>query len=320
MASYPQLRLRRLRQNPSIRRMLEETVLSPADFIAPLFVVPGRNIKKEISSLPGQAQLSVDIAVDEAKRFRDLGVPALILFGIPEYKDAEGTGAISDNGVVQTALRAIKEQVPDIALSADLCFCEYTDHGHCGIVRDQGVDNDLTLEALGKQAVSLAKNGADIVAPSGMMDGMVRKIRSSLDSENLKDTIIMSYAAKYSSAMYGPFRDAADCAPSFGDRSSYQMNAANKLEALREVKMDVNEGADIVMVKPAHTYLDIIAEVKSNFGLPTAAYHVSGEYSMLHAASAVIDFKQALREVTISIKRAGADMIVSYGIKELLGK
>ncbi len=284
----------------------------------PIFLVPGSGIKKEITSLPGLFHLSVDKAVEEAKLIRDLGIPSVLLFAIPESKDPLGSSASRDNGVVQQAVRAIKEQVPHLSICTDLCFCEYTSHGHCGIIHNNDVDNDSTLKIIADQTLSHARAGADIIAPSGMMDGVVDAMRTALDGKGFSSTVIMSYAAKFSSAFYGPFREAVQSAPEFGDRRSYQMDPANGHEALREVEIDIQEGADIVMVKPALAYLDVIHAVKERFQIPTAAYNVSGEYAMVKAAAAKnwIDGQRVMLESLLSIKRAGADIIITYFAKE----
>ncbi len=316
--SFPNTRMRRLRQNIALRALTEETKLSSKDFIAPLFIVPGRGVKKEISSLEGQFHLSADAAVEEVYTLRKLGVKSVLLFGLPEKKDERGEVSCLPDGVVQQAISAIKKEVREVAIIADLCFCEYTTHGHCGIIVDGDVDNDLTLEMTGKQAISLARAGADIIAPSGMMDGMVQTIRLALDKEQFINTAIMSYSAKYCSSFYGPFREAVASSPSFGDRKTYQMNPANSEEALREVALDLEEGADIVMVKPALSYLDIISRVKERFHVPLAAYNVSGEYAMVKAAAekGLIDGEKVMIETLLSIKRAGADTIITYFAKE----
>jgi porphobilinogen synthase len=282
---FPEYRPRRLRRNENFRRLVRETRLSVDQLILPLFVVPGQGVSTPVASMPAVAQLSVDRTVEECGRVRDLGIPGVLLFGIPESKDSVGSGAYDDAGVVQQAVRAIKRDVPDLLVITDVCLCEYTDHGHCGVIVDGDVDNDATLDLLAREAVSHARAGADMVAPSDMMDGRVGAIRDALDEEGLEQVAILSYAAKFASAFYGPFRDAAESTPQFGDRRSYQMDAANGDEALREVQMDIEEGADIVMVKPALPYLDLIWRVKQEFGYPVAAYNVSGEYSMLKAAS-----------------------------------
>jgi porphobilinogen synthase len=322
---FPVHRPRRLRRNEVIRRMIRETSLSPADLIYPVFVCPGKGVRKEISAMPGCYQESVDEVVKNAKETLALGVPAMLLFGIPEHKDEQGSSAWDDHGPVQEAIRAIKDAVPEMYVITDVCMCEYTSHGHCGVIEDGEVLNDPTLELLAKEAVSHAKAGADMVAPSDMMDGRVEVIRDALDEEGFSEVPIMSYAAKYASAFFGPFREAAESTPQFGDRRSYQMDPANRREALKEVALDVEEGADIIMVKPALPYLDIIADVRAEFDLPVAAYNVSGEYSMVKAAGKLgwIDEERVMLEVLTSIKRAGADLILTYHAKEaakLLGK
>ncbi|TAL24381.1 MAG: porphobilinogen synthase [Nitrospirae bacterium] len=315
---FPIHRPRRIRKNEVIRGMVRETSLSPDDFIYPLFATFGKNIRKEIKSMPGCFQESVDKIVKHAKEVYSLGVPAVLLFGIPENKDAIGSSAYDPHGVVQKAIKAIKDKVPQLYVITDVCLCEYTSHGHCGIIEKGDVKNDPTLEVLAKEAVSHAKAGADMVAPSDMMDGRVEAIRVALDEEGFSETPIMSYAAKYASAFYGPFREAAESTPQFGDRRSYQMDPANRREALKEVALDIDEGADIVMVKPAMTYLDIISDVKDAFDVPVAAYNVSGEYSMVKAAAKLgwIDEKRVMMEVLTSIKRAGADLILTYFAKD----
>jgi len=315
---FPFQRPRRLRKNETIRRMVRETSLSPDDFIYPLFITYGKNVRKEIKSMPGCFQESVDSIVKHAKEVYSLGIPAVILFGIPEHKDEIGSGAYDPHGVVQKAIRAIKNKIPELQVITDVCMCEYTSHGHCGIIEQGAVKNDPTLELLAKEAVSHAKAGADMVAPSDMMDGRVEAIRLALDAEGFPEIPIMSYAAKYASAFYGPFRDAAESTPQFGDRRSYQMDPANRREALKEVALDIEEGADIVMVKPAMTYLDIISDIKENFDLPVAAYNVSGEYSVIKAAAKLgwIEEERAMMEVLTSIKRAGADIILTYFAKD----
>ncbi len=314
----PYYRPRRLRKTPAIRAMVRETHLTPSDFIAPLFVTEGKGVRNPISSMPGQFQLSIDELIAEAKEIFALGIPAVILFGIPAIKDDVGSDAMSDEGIIARAVRALKETVPDLLIITDVCFCEYTDHGHCGVLHGHDVDNDATLANLQKQAVVHARAGADMVAPSGMMDGMVGAIREALDTEGFTDVSIMSYAVKYASGFYGPFREAAESAPQFGDRSTYQMDPPNSREALREAQLDVEEGADILMVKPAMPYLDILYQVRQTFGLPTAAYQVSGEYAMLHAAAqnGWLDLDRVMIESLIAIKRAGADMILTYFAKD----
>jgi porphobilinogen synthase len=298
--------------------MVRETKLSPDDFIYPLFVTHGKGVKKEISSMPGNFQQSIDNIVKDCDEVKSLGIPAVILFGIPEHKDEMGSEGYSDQGIVQNAIKAIKNKMPDFTVITDVCLCEYTSHGHCGVIRNNTVDNDATLELLAKEALSHAKAGADMVAPSDMMDGRVGAIRETLDSEGFYDIPIMAYAAKYASSFYGPFREAAESTPQFGDRRSYQMDPPNSREAIREVTLDIEEGADIVMVKPALAYLDIIYQVKQQFNLPVAAYNVSGEFSIIKAAAKMgwIDGERAMMESLISIKRAGADIILTYFAKE----
>ncbi len=311
---FPDYRGRRLRQNESFRRMVRETKLSVDDLILPLFAVSGKNIKNPIPSMPGHFQLSVDLLVHTAAEACDLGIPAVILFGIPDKKDAFGSSASARDGIVQKAVKAIKDKIPDLAVITDVCLCQYTDHGHCGVVEKGIIDNDATLDILAGIALSHAKAGADMVAPSDMMDGRVAAIREALDENGYIHTPIMSYAAKYCSAYYGPFREAARSAPQFGDRRTYQMDPANSLEAIREVTMDVEEGADIIMVKPALAYLDIICRVREEIDLPIAAYNVSGEYAMIKAAEQMkwINGPQVMMETLTAIKRAGADMILTY--------
>jgi porphobilinogen synthase len=321
--AYPQHRLRRLRAHPTLRRMVRQTRLSVDQLIFPLFVRPGYGVRQSIASMPGQYQFSVDMLVPICKEVAELGIPAVLLFGIPQDKDEVGSEASAEHGVVQEAVREIKQACPDLLVITDVCLCEYTDHGHCGVLTERDgrldVDNDETLPLLVAEAVSHAQAGADIVAPSDMMDGRVAAIRAGLDEEGFPRTPIMAYAAKYASSFYGPFRDAAESPPQFGDRKSYQMDYANADEALREVAADIEEGADIVMVKPAVHYLDIIWRVKQRFGMPTAAYHVSGEYAALKAAAANgwIDEKGAVIEATTAIARAGADMIITYFAPDL---
>lgn len=311
---FPEYRPRRLRQNENFRRMIRETKLSVDDLIYPLFVTYGKGVKKPIASMPGNFQMSIDHLVKEVKSTRDLGIPAVILFGIPENKDEVASGALGEEGIIQMAVREIKDAVPDILVITDLCLCEYTSHGHCGILDGHEVDNDPTLEILGETAVSQAQAGADMVAPSGMMDGQVVAIREALDEAGFENMPIMAYSAKYASCFYGPFRDAAESAPQFGDRRAYQMDPPNSDEAMREITLDVEEGADIIMVKPALPYLDIIRRAKEEFDLPLAAYNVSGEFSMIKAAANLgwIDGERAMMEALISIKRAGADLILTY--------
>lgn len=311
-------RFRRLRMTEKLRSMVRETELSKNDFIYPLFVVPGTSVKKEVSSMPGVFQMSVDQIVRECVEVKTLGIPAVILFGIPEEKDEVGSGAYDDLGVIQQALRAIKKEVPELVLITDVCLCEYTSHGHCGIVRGNEILNDESVELLAREALSHAQAGADMVAPSDMFDGRVKAIRSILDENGFSNLPIMSYAAKYASGFYGPFREAAESTPQFGDRRSHQMDPANAEEALREVAQDIAEGADIVMVKPALPYLDIVCRVKERFGLPTAAYNVSGEFAMVKAASRLgwIDGERIMMEMLTGIKRAGADLILTYFAKD----
>lgn len=298
--------------------MVRETSLSPGDFIYPLFATYGKGVKKEVSAMPGCFQESVDEIVRSAGEVYSLGIPSVLLFGIPERKDEKGSGAYDDSGVVQNAIRAIKDAVPGLYVITDVCLCEYTSHGHCGVIEGGDVANDLTLDLLAREAVSHVKAGADMVAPSDMMDGRVEAIRLALDDEGYPEVPIMSYAAKYASAFYGPFREAAESTPQFGDRRSYQMDPANRREALKEVALDIEEGADVVMVKPALSYLDIISDVKDNFDVPVAAYNVSGEYSLVKAAGRLgwIDEERLMMEVLISIKRAGADLILTYFAKD----
>jgi len=311
---FPDYRPRRMRQNDAFRRMIRETQLNVNDMIMPFFVVEGKDIKNPIPSMPGQFQISSDHLLKSAQEAYDLGIPAIILFGLPKSKDPLGTQAYAKNGVVQRTVREVKNKVPELSIITDVCLCAYTDHGHCGIVENHQVDNDATLDLLARTAVSHAKAGADMVAPSDMMDGRVTEIRGALDEENLSQIPIMSYAAKYCSAYYGPFREAADSAPQFGDRRTYQMDPANSQEAIRETAMDVEEGADVVMVKPALPYLDIICRIKEEFDLPVAAYNVSGEYAMIKAADQLgwMDGQRVMMETLTSIKRAGADMILTY--------
>ena len=318
--SYPTVRPRRLRRE-GLRELVRETRVDPADFVLPLFVRTGSGVREPIPSMPGVERFSPDTVVEEAAAAREDGVRAVLLFGVPreEDKDPRGSRAWAEDGVVQEAVRRLKEQVPSLVVVTDVCLCEYTDHGHCGLVEEGRVLNDPTLELLARQAVSHARAGADVVAPSDMMDGRVGAIRRALDEEGLASTALLSYAAKYASAFYGPFRDAAESAPSFGDRRGYQMDPANADEALREVAMDVEEGADLVMVKPALPYLDIVRRVKTTFGLPTAAYMVSGEYAMVRAAAdrGWVDGGAVLREAALAIRRAGADLVVTYAARSL---
>ena len=307
-------RPRRLRASAGIRNMVRETQLSVHDFVYPIFVVPGINIRKEIPSLPGQYHLSADQALETARQAAALGIPAVLLFGLPEYKDAKGSSAWDMKSPVQRAMMLIKKALPDLVIIGDVCLCEYTDHGHCGLLKGQEVDNDPTLDLLARVAVSQAKAGADVIAPSDMMDGRVAAIREALDIEGFAQRSIMAYSAKYASAFYGPFREAADSAPKFGDRRAYQMDPANVREAMREVDLDVSEGADIIMVKPAMAYLDVISKVRDGFELPVAAYYVSGEYAMVKAAAANgwMEEQRTTLEILTGIKRAGADIIITY--------
>ena len=316
--SYPKERLRRLRLSNNLRRMVRETRLDVNDLVYPLFVVPGKGIKEEIRSLPGNFHLSVDNLLKEIKETKRLGIPAIMLFGLPKSKDEEGSGAYAKDGIIQLAVRAIKDALPDFTVITDVCLCQYTSHGHCGVVRNGKLHNDVTLELLAKTALSQVKSGSEVVAPSAMMDGQVKIIRQTLDENGYSSIPIMAYSAKYASSFYGPFREAANCAPQFGDRKSYQMDPANVEEALREAKLDLEEGADIIMVKPALAYLDVISRLKRRFKVPVAAYNVSGEYAMIKAAAAKnwVDEKRVVLEVLTSIKRAGADMTLTYFAKE----
>lgn len=318
MADFPQKRLRRLRRNETVRKLVRETTLSVNDLIYPLFVTFGENTKNEIPSMPGIFRFSTDTLADEIKEIAGLGIPAVILFGIPETKDEVGSSGYDPDGVIQQAIKSIKQTNPDILVITDVCLCEYMSHGHCGVVKNGNVDNDATLELLAEMAVSHARSGADIVAPSDMMDGRVKSIRQVLDKDGFENIPILSYAAKYASAFYGPFRDAAESAPQFGDRRSYQMDPSNVREAIREIEADIQEGADMVMVKPALSYLDVIHKAKETFNYPLAAYSVSGEYSMVKAAGRAgwIDEQRIIMEILTSIKRAGADIIITYHAKE----
>ena len=315
---FPVRRPRRLRRSETIRRMVRETILRVDDLIMPLFVVHGRGIRREIPPMPGNYQLSVDQLIREAKEIAALRIPAVLLFGIPERKDAHGSEAYAKDGIIQQAVRAIKDSVSDLLVITDTCLCEYTSHGHCGVVEEGVVKNDPTLDLLAKSAVAQAEAGADIVAPSDMMDGRVGAIREALDSSGFEEVAIMSYAAKYASGFYGPFRVAAESAPQFGDRQSYQMDPANAAEALREVAMDLEEGADIIMVKPALAYLDILWRVRTEFDVPVAAYNVSGEFAMVKAAARLgwLEEEQVMWEILTAIKRAGADLILTYFAKD----
>jgi porphobilinogen synthase len=320
---FPQTRLRRLRQTPVLRDLVRETRLDPGDFVMPLFIEAGldgrRGGRDPIRSMPGVDRLSISAAVEEAGEVAALGIPAVLLFGIPDHKDEEGSGAYDDEGIVQLATRAIKQAHPDLLVMTDVCLCEYTSHGHCGLLRSDGsVDNDSSVDLISKTAVSQARAGADVVAPSDMMDGRIGAVRAALDEEGLTDTPIVAYSAKFASAFYGPFREAADSTPAFGDRRAYQMDPANGNEALREALLDVQEGADVVMVKPALPYLDVIRRVKDETRLPVAAYNVSGEYAMIKAASAagMLDERAAVLEALTSIRRAGADIVITYHAKD----
>jgi len=311
---FPEYRPRRMRKNENFRRMIRETKLSVDDFMYPLFAAPGKGVKKPIPSMPGCFQMSVDQLVREAKTAREAGIPALLLFGIPARKDEVASGAFARDGIMQQAVREIKNKVPDILVVTDVCLCEYTSHGHCGMIEKGEVDNDSTLEVLAETAVSHARSGADMVAPSSMMDGQIGAIREGLDEAGFENIPIMAYSAKYASCFYGPFRDAAESAPQFGDRKSYQMDPANSDEAIREITLDVEEGADIIMVKPALAYLDVIRRAREEFDLPIAAYNVSGEFAMIKAAAQLgwLDGQRAMMEVLTSIKRAGTDIIITY--------
>lgn len=315
---FPAQRMRRLRASATLRRMVRETQLAPDDFIYPLFVVHGQGVRREIGSMPGVFNLSVDEAVAEAQEVYSLGIPAVILFGLPQHKDPIGLENFAPDGIVQQAIRAIKKAVPELVVITDVCLCEYTDHGHCFVIREGHFDNDATLEVLGKVVVSHAQAGADLVAPSGMVDGMIATIRGALDQGGFSMTGVMSYAVKYASGFYGPFREAADSAPAFGDRHSYQMDPANAREALREARLDVEEGADLLMVKPGLPYLDVLRRVREAFDLPLAAYNVSGEYSMVKAAAlnGWLDERRVVLETLTAFKRAGADLILTYHAKD----
>ncbi len=317
--SFPATRMRRLRASEALRSLVRETSLTPGSLVAPLFVCHGERVSRPIASMPGHAQISVDLAVEKAKKAALLGIGGLILFGIPARKDPEGREAYDPEGIVPRTLRAIKAEEPELLLWADVCLCEYTDHGHCGVVKDGAVDNDRTLPLLARAAVAYAKAGADIIAPSDMMDGRVGALRKSLDEASLRDTPIVAYSAKYASGFYGPFREAAESAPRFGDRRGYQMDPANSDEALREVALDLEEGADMVMVKPALPYLDVIRRVKDRFQVPVVAYNVSGEYAMIKAAAQLgwLDGERCALESLTAIRRAGADVIITYFAEEL---
>ena len=316
--TFPSIRMRRLRRLPALREMIAETRLHPADLIMPYFVRPGEGVKKEIASMPGNFQMSVDVLCEECRALLETGVKCVIVFGIPSKKDAVGSEGYAEDGIVQTAVRELRSEVPELIITTDVCLCEYTDHGHCGVVNGDTVDNDATLELLTKMALSHARAGAHIVAPSDMMDGRVGVIRDNLDADGFADTIIMAYSAKYASAFYGPFRDAAESPPQFGDRRGYQMDTRNADEAIREVNLDLEEGADIVMVKPALAYLDIIRDVRTSCDVPVAAYNVSGEFSMVKAAAEKgwLDEKQTALEMLTAIKRAGADLILTYWARD----
>lgn len=320
MSSFPIHRPRRLRRTEALRGLVRETVVRPQDLVLPLFVIPGTGVRRPVSSMPGVFNTSVDEAVRDAREAFELGIPAVLLFGIPPHKDDKASGAFGKDGIVQQAVRAIKRELPELLVITDVCLCEYTSHGHCGIVRNGTVANDETLELLARQAVHHARAGADVVAPSDMMDGRVGVIRATLDEEGFADTAILAYSAKYASAFYGPFREAAQSAPQFGDRRAYQMDPPNAEEAIREVALDIEEGADMVMVKPALAYLDIIRRVKDEFGYPLAAYHVSGEYSMIMAAGQLgwLDAERAMAEAITSIRRAGADVVITYWAREMV--
>lgn len=315
---FPRYRARRTRKNENLRRMVRENHLRVEDLIYPMFSAFGENIKNEIPSMPGIYQLSIDNLVEEAREVYELGIPAVLLFGIPEHKDPLGKDAYSDEGIIQRTVRALKHELPELTVITDVCMCEYTDHGHCGVIKDGDVDNDSTLELLAAEALSHAQAGADIVAPSDMMDGRISVLREMLDDNDFSHIPIMSYAVKYASAYYGPFRDAADSTPQFGDRRSYQMDPANRREAIREAALDVDECADYLMVKPALAYMDIIRDIKERFDLPLAAYNVSGEYSMVKAAAEKgwIDHDKVVMETLTGLKRAGADLILTYHAKE----
>src|SRR6266478_5793054 len=315
---FPLYRPRRLRESPLLRKMVRETQLRVDDFVYPLFAVHGRGVREPIASMPGQFRLSVDELLRECKDTASMGIPAVLLFGLPADKDPQGTEAYAEDGIIQQAVRAVKETIPDLLVVTDVCLCEYTSHGHCGVVEEGRVKNDPTLELLARTAVSHVEAGADMVAPSDMMDGRVAAIREALDESGYQETPIMAYSAKYASAFYGPFRGAADSTPQFGDRRSYQMDSANIREAIREISLDIKEGADMIMVKPALPYLDIISRVKAEFGLPVAAYSVSGEYAMIRAAGQLgwVDEERAMIEALISIRRAGADLVITYFAKD----
>lgn len=316
--AYPINRMRRLRRSGMLRKMVREVSVCVDDLVCPLFVTNGLDVKVQIPSMPGVYHYSIDLLVEEARKLSDLGIPAVLLFGLPASKDEVGSEAYADDGIVQRAVRALKQALPELVVITDVCLCEYTSHGHCGVVREGGVANDATVELIARSALSHAQAGADMVAPSDMMDGRVLAIREMLDENDFEDTPIIAYSAKYASAFYGPFREAADCAPQFGDRSTYQMDPPNRREAMREIAMDIDEGADIVMVKPALSYLDIISDAKESFDVPVAAYNVSGEYSMVKLAAqrGFVDERRIVEEILVSIKRAGADIIITYSAKD----
>ena len=318
MSRFPQVRMRRMRDTPMLRNLAQESRIAIDDFIYPIFVTHGRGVRNPIDPMPGMYQLSLDNLIAEIEEVVSLGIGAVLLFGIPANKDPEGTEAYEPNGIIQEAIRVIKQTAPNVLVFTDVCVCEFTDHGHCGIIRNGRVDNDATLELLAKMAIVQAEAGADVVAPSAMMDGQVAAIRSGLDGEGFVNLPIMAYSAKYASSFYGPFRVAAESAPQFGDRHSYQMDVANSREAMREIQLDIEEGADMIMVKPALSYLDVISRAREEFGYPMAAYNVSGEYAMVKAATENewIDGQRVTLEILTSIKRAGADMIISYHAKE----
>jgi porphobilinogen synthase len=322
MTSFPITRMRRLRRTETLRRMVRETRLSRDDLVLPLFVVEGSGVREPVASMPGVSRFSVDTVVSEAKEVRDLGIPAVILFGIPEAKDARGSGADAGDGIVQRAAEAVKSAEPDLCVVTDVCLCEYTDHGHCGIVEGGDVVNDASVDRLAATALSHARAGADVVAPSDMMDGRVAAIRAALDGGGFEHVPVLSYAAKFASAYYGPFRDAAESTPQFGDRRSYQMDPPNAREALREMRLDLAEGADALMVKPALPYLDLLSRARAEFDVPLAAYQVSGEYAMIHAAAerGWLDGERAMEEALVGIKRAGADLILTYAAKQIAAR
>jgi porphobilinogen synthase len=320
MMGHPMFRPRRLRDKALLRKMVRETTLSIDDLVYPVFAVPGRGVREPIPSMPGQARMSIDELMKEAKDVAGMGIPAMLFFGLPEAKDPRGSEAYAEDGIVQQAVRAVKDTVPDLLVITDVCLCQYTSHGHCGVVEDGAVRNDPTLELLARTAVSHAEAGADMVAPSDMMDGRVGAIRAALDEATFTEVSIMAYSAKYASAFYGPFREAADSTPQFGDRRQYQMDPANAVEAMREIALDLDEGADIVMVKPALSYLDVISRAKAEFGVPVAAYSVSGEYAMIKAAGRLgwLDEKRVMMEALTSIRRAGADIVITYFARDVV--